>query len=79
MAQGTKFGSERLARVSIGWREDQLSAINRIAHESGQSFGSVVRDLVDRSLRTRHNEEVVQRMAQTIAGLNGGQTGMRRT
>jgi hypothetical protein len=51
MAQGTKFGSEKLARVSVGWREDQLSAINRIALEKRQSFGSVVRDLVDASLR----------------------------
>jgi hypothetical protein len=69
MAQGTKFGSERLARVSIGWREDQLSAINRIALERGQSFGRVVRDLVDQSLRTRHNEEIVQKMAQAVANL----------
>jgi hypothetical protein len=50
MAQGTKFGNEKLARVSIGWRDDQLNAINRIALERGQSFGRVVRDLVDQSL-----------------------------
>jgi hypothetical protein len=69
MAQGTKFGNEKLARVSIGWRDDQLNAINLIALEKGQSFSRVVRDLVDQSLRARHNEEIIKRMAQTVADL----------
>jgi hypothetical protein len=69
MAQGTKFGSERLARVSIGWREDQLNTINRIALERGQSFGRVVRDLVDQSLRMRQNEQIFERVQQTISDL----------
>jgi hypothetical protein len=67
MAQGTKFGGEKLARVSIGWRDDQLSAINRIALERGQSFGRVVRDLVDQSLRMRQNEQIFERALRTVA------------